>query len=142
MVELMIVVATIGLLSSIAIPNLVRGKRNAQNARFASDLRVACDAFTEYSVERNRYPADKYPGVLPDGMGDFLSRMHWTTSTPIGGQWDWDYGQFGVTAGVSVVSPTADEVQLQKLDALIDDGNLGSGSFRDRPIGYIYVIEE
>jgi type IV pilus assembly protein PilA len=141
LVELMVVVATIGLLAAIAIPNFARARKSAQNSRFANDLRVACDAFTQYAVERGRYPADKYPGIMPDGMEDYLARMHWTQPTPIGGQWDWDYGQYGAKAGVSVIGSTVDQDQLEKLDALIDDGNLGSGRFHDRPLGYIFVIE-
>ena len=54
--------------------------------------------------------------------------------------WDWDYKQFGCTAGISVYQPMADAAQMQELDALIDDGDLSSGNFRTRSDGYIYVI--
>ena len=32
--------------------------------------------------------------------------------------------------------------QMQEIDAMVDDGNLGSGQFRQRPGGYIYILEE
>jgi prepilin-type N-terminal cleavage/methylation domain-containing protein len=141
LVELMIVVATIGLLTAIALPNFIRARQNAQNSRFASDLRVATEAFMQYNLDNRRYPPDRTPAVMPPGMADYLIKIEWTKGTPIGGQWDWDYLQFGVTAGVSAYQPTVSLDQLRRLDSLIDDGNLGSGQFRARAAGFISVIE-
>lgn len=141
LIELMIVVAILGLLLAMALPGFIRARENAQNSRFAADLRVACDAFTEYALNEGHYPADRTPGQMPDGMEEWLARMHWTRTTPIGGQWDWDYQQFGTQAGVSVYQPTARTAQLQRLDALIDDGDLSSGFFHQRSGGYIQVLE-
>ena len=141
LVELMIVVAVIALLAVIAIPNFARARGTAQNSRFAADLRVACDAFVQYSVDNRRYPPDTTPGVMPAGMSDYLLRVPWLKDTAIGGQWDWDNGQFGVKAGVSAYQPTVSQSQLQRLDRTIDDGDLATGSFRTRSAGYISVIE-
>jgi prepilin-type N-terminal cleavage/methylation domain-containing protein len=141
LVELMIVVGIIGLLAAMAIPAFSRAGETARNNRFAADLRVACDAFIEYSVDTGGYPPDTTPGIMPNGMADYLRRVHWYEPTAIGGQWDWDNGQFGVKAGVSVYQPTASQAQLQRLDAAIDDGNLSTGSFRARDSGYISIIE-
>ena len=52
------------------------------------------------------------------------------------------HGQFGVKAGVSVYQPTAPHDQLQRLDAILDDGDLSTGSFRARAAGYIFIIED
>jgi len=79
---------------------------------------------------------------MPTEMAEYLGGFPWSEDTVIGGQWDWDYGVFGVTAGVSVKSPKWGNEQMQEIDALIDDGNLGSGQFRQRPGGYIYILEE
>jgi type II secretory pathway pseudopilin PulG len=138
----MIVVAIVGLLAAIAIPSFVHARETALNNRFVADLRVARDAFIEYSADNRTYPPDTMPGVIPVGMADYLLRMPWTQPTVIGGQWDWDNGQFGFTAGVSVYQPTAPLATMQKIDTIIDDGNLSAGSFRARSAGYIYIIEE
>jgi type II secretory pathway pseudopilin PulG len=137
----MIVVAVIGLLAAIAVPNFVRARENAQNGRYLSDLRVATGAFQEYAIEYGSYPNDKLPGQIPDGMQDYLARMKWTQRNSLGGQWDWDFQQFGATAGVSVYQPKASNEQLIRLDGIIDDGNLAVGNFRQRSSGYIYIIE-
>jgi type IV pilus assembly protein PilA len=141
LVEIMIVVAIIGLLAAIAIPSFVKARKRAQATTFISDLRVACDAFELYTMEKGTYPPDKTPGVIPPGMADYLAKTHWTEKTPIGGQWDWDNGQFGSKAGVSVYEPDRTVLEMQEIDKMIDDGNLGTGIFRQRAQGYIMIIE-
>jgi hypothetical protein len=74
-------------------------------------------------------------------MIDDLSAVHWTEPTPIGGQWDWDFLQYGAIAGVSVFMPDLTEAQMARIDARIDDGDLTTGIFRRRSSGYIYVME-
>jgi prepilin-type N-terminal cleavage/methylation domain-containing protein len=141
LVELMIVVGVIALLAVIAFPSMVRARECSTTSRMAADLRIACDSFVEYFAEHGKYPADTLPGIVPDGMAEYLKRVPWTEPTVLGGQWDWDNGVFGFKAGVSLYEPTAPVAQLQKLDALIDDGNLSTGSFQARPDGYISIIE-
>jgi type II secretory pathway pseudopilin PulG len=137
----MIVVAVIGLLAAIAIPSFVRARERSLNVRFAADLQVAKAAFTEYSVEHGKYPADTMPGVVPEGMVDYLRRIAWTQPTTIGGQWDWDNSQFGFKAGVSIYLPSASIDQMLRIDQIIDDGNLATGEFQSRANGYIGIIE-
>ena len=74
-------------------------------------------------------------------MDGYLSLSKFSESTPLGGQWDWDFGQFGVTAGLSVLSPTANSTTMTLVDASIDDGDLTTGDFRSRSGGYILVLE-
>ena len=45
--ELMIVVAIIGRLASIAIPSFVRAREGSMNGRYGADLQVAKGAFIE-----------------------------------------------------------------------------------------------
>lgn len=141
LVEIMIVVVIIGMLAAIAVPGFMRTRENAVNARYAADLRVATTAFIEYSIDHGNYPPDVGPATMPSGMDEYLKRVHWDKPDPMGGQWDWDYKQFGTTAGVSTYMPTASLSQLQRYDALIDDGDLSVGNFRARANGYITVIE-
>jgi type IV pilus assembly protein PilA len=142
LVEIAIVVALISMLALIAIPAFMRTRRGSQNTRFISDLRAAVGAFEMSFLAHNQYPPDVTPGVIPAGMADYLAKIAWTRSTPIGGQWDWDNGQFGFKAGVSVYFGSAmDDARLTEIDAKIDDGSLSTGRFRKRSNGYIYVIE-
>ena len=138
----MIVVAVIGLLASIAIPCFARARQQSLNTRFVADLQVAKGAFIEYAADHGTYPPDTNPGVVPDGMADYLRRIAWTQPCTIGGQWDWDNGQVGFKAGVSVYQPTASTAQMIQIDQTIDDGNLATGEFRSRSDGYIGIIEQ
>jgi prepilin-type N-terminal cleavage/methylation domain-containing protein len=142
LVEIMIVVAIIGLLAALGIPAMTKSGRRARNARFAHDIKLAGHAFVQYSFDHGSYPSDKTPTQMPDGMADYLAKFPWTEDTPIGGQWDWDYEQFGVKAGVSVKSPKWADKDMEKIDKTFDDGNLSTGQFRKRAGGYIYILEE
>ena len=59
LVEIMIVVAIIGLLAAIAIPNLMRARMNANEGAVKSDLRTFSSACESYRAAQNppTYPA-------------------------------------------------------------------------------------
>jgi len=141
LVEIMIVVGIIAILAAMAISSFAIARRNTRNVAFANDITKACNAFELYNLERGGYPADKWPGVIPGGMPEYLPKMDWTAQTPVGGYWDWDNAQFGFRAGVSVYQPGRTPSQMVEIDKLLDDGNLATGSFRSRAQGYIYIIE-
>jgi len=142
LVEVMIVVSIVGLLAAIGVPSMVGAGENTRKARFAREIKSAGHAFVQYAFDHGDYPADTIPAQMATGMAEYLNGFPWIEETVIGGQWDWDYEVFGVHAGVSVKSPNWDDDQMREVDALIDDGNLGSGQFRKRPGGYIFILEE
>ena len=132
LVEIMIVVSIIALLAVMALPSFLRARQQSQNAKFINALRVATGAFEMYNMEHSAYPPDVNRGVVPSGMALYFGpTLDWTKPTPIGGNWDWDYNQFGFTAGVSVVGPNASQQQFIDIDAKIDDGDLSSGHFQN-----------
>jgi prepilin-type N-terminal cleavage/methylation domain-containing protein len=54
LVEIMIVVAIIALLASIAVPNFMRARKRSQATRILEDLRVLDNATDEYAIENNK----------------------------------------------------------------------------------------
>lgn len=54
LVEIMIVVAIIALLASIAVPNFLRSRKRSQAVRILEDLRVLDSATDEYATENNK----------------------------------------------------------------------------------------
>ncbi len=140
LIEIMIVVVIIGFLAALAIPSVLGAWRRSQNSAFANDLRQVRAAAEEYAMENGGFPPDGAAALGPAFDG-YLSSAIGNGPTPVGGVWDWDYEQFGYKAGVSVYRPTAGVGQMQEIDRLIDDGDLGTGNFRARSQGYIYVIE-
>jgi prepilin-type N-terminal cleavage/methylation domain-containing protein len=143
LVEIMIVVSIIALLTAIALPSFMRARRRSQNAKFVNDLRVASGAFEMYAAEHNGYPPNVTPGVVPPGMDIYFgSNFNFTAPTPIGGNWDWANRKVGNFIGVSVFSPTADDTQMQEIDAIIDDGDLTQGSFQKASSNrYISILQ-
>jgi type IV pilus assembly protein PilA len=141
LVEIIIVVVIIGLLAGLALPAMQRVRRSAQNSRFASDLRVFSQAFETYAMENGAWPANAGSGMVPAGLSDQISRT-WTATNSLGGRWNWDANRLGIVAGISTTGVTADAAQMADLDARIDDGDLGTGRFRDISGRYVFVLEE
>jgi prepilin-type N-terminal cleavage/methylation domain-containing protein len=143
LVEIMIVVSIISLLSVIAVPSFQRARQRAQNAKLVNALRIAADAFQMYATEHGDYPPDVNRGTVPDGMDLYFGpTFDFAKSTPIGGNWDWDYKQFGFTAGISIIGSGADTTRMSEIDATIDDGDLNTGGFQNTAADrYTSIIE-
>ena len=62
LVEIMIVVAIIGLLAAIAIPNFVRARQTAQRNACINNLRQIDGATQQWALEKNK-PDDAVPTV-------------------------------------------------------------------------------
>ena len=54
LVEIMIVVAIIALLASIAVPNFLRARKRSQATRILEDLRLLDSAIDQYAIETNK----------------------------------------------------------------------------------------
>jgi prepilin-type N-terminal cleavage/methylation domain-containing protein len=139
--ELMIVVAVVGLLATMAMPSMVKARRVTQSNVMFSDMRTAAGAFEVYALEMGDYPPNSGPGVVPMGMADYLGDFNWTSRNSVNGRWNWDVDRHGFRAGVSVSQVDVPEDVMQQLDDRVDDGDLSSGVFRSRPGGYSFVLE-
>ncbi|MGI6454089.1 MAG: type II secretion system protein [bacterium] len=56
LIELLIVVAIIGILAAIAVPNFLNAQVRAKIARCHSDMNTLSNAFEMYSLDNGRYP--------------------------------------------------------------------------------------
>ncbi len=54
LVEIMIVVAIIALLASIAVPNFLRSRKRSQATQVLEDLRIIDAAVDQYAIEHNK----------------------------------------------------------------------------------------
>lgn len=151
-IEIMIVVAVIGVLAIMAIPSFVNARRNSQNASFMNTLRVLSSQLELYSLHAGKgdYPPDAPVATEPAGFGGYGMRgFTWDEVTPIGGRWDWDRGDHRgdkvhgfFYAGISVINPSRTSKQMEDIDAKVDDGILAQGNFRQHASGYIYKVEQ
>jgi len=56
LMELLIIVAIIGLLSVIAIPSIIRARENAENSKIEAELRTAYTGISMYYLQKSEYP--------------------------------------------------------------------------------------
>ena len=54
LVEIMVVVAIIAVLASIAVPNFMRARKRSQATRILEDLRIIDSALDQYAIETNK----------------------------------------------------------------------------------------
>jgi len=75
LIELLIVVAIIGILAAIAIPNFLQAQTRAKVARSAADIRTLALAYETYSVDNNWIPWDG--GLIDRGYCGMLEYVRW-----------------------------------------------------------------
>ena len=142
LVEIMIVVVIIGLLAAMAIPHFQRVQQGSQNSRFVSDLRTFAQAFETYGLKNGGWPPNAGTGVVPTGMSGELKDAAWTTAkNSVGGRWNWDLNNFGITASISCTNVTASDAQMTAIDLKIDDGDLTTGLFQKNGTRFLYILE-
>ncbi|MFB3785927.1 MAG: type IV pilin protein [bacterium] len=74
LIELLIVVAIIGVLAAIAVPNFLNAQLRAQIAKVKGDMRALGSAVEAYRIDHNRYPCfDAY--ALPARYNSITYRL-------------------------------------------------------------------
>ncbi len=146
LVELMVVVAIIGVLTSIAIPNFIRFLERAKVTRTAAELVNIGKGFEMYAGENTQtlegYPVDSHL-VLPPGMDGYVDATLFTSPTPLGGNYNWEGPDNYPYAGIAIQNPNDGDRLMIMLDAKIDDGDLTTGRFRKTPNGrYTFMLWE
>jgi type IV pilus assembly protein PilA len=129
LVEIMIVVAIIGLLAALAIPSFQKSRIKTQNTAFINDLRIIEGAINTCIMDIKKHPADVNEKIIPTELAPYLKNMDWSKPTPIGGYWDYDYN-WGMTCGIGVKDPSRTAEEMAKLGDFIQYGG-----------EYIVVIE-
>lgn len=141
LVEIMVVVVIIGLLATLALPAVQRVQRSAVAKRYINDARQIRDGAERYAMENGNFPPNGVAGLHPALQGYIPDTLFRSTTTPLGGVWDWDYQQNGFTSAISVYQFTAPDALLLEIDRTIDDGDLTTGLFRKSGSKVIYVIQ-
>jgi prepilin-type N-terminal cleavage/methylation domain-containing protein len=75
LVEIMIVVAIIGLLAAIAIPSFVNARIKSQTNACINNLRLIQGAKDQYALDHN--------GTAPTALGDLVGYNSYITKTPV-----------------------------------------------------------
>ena len=93
LLELLLVIAIIGILATIVITAIGSAKDKAQTARAKQETNNMATAFELYNLYEGGYPADVGPGVMPVGMEPYLP--NWPNGSYPGAEYDWDYWDAG-----------------------------------------------
>ena len=130
LVELMIVVAIIGILAAIAIPNFLQFRLKAKTSEAKSNLGAIRSTEVAYFAEWDFYVANQ--GPTPDGTrAGNTNKVSWDKTTRFSilgfapeGSVFYDYALFSGTAGDYV--PTAAGLSMYAIGDLDDDSSLSS----------------
>ena len=106
LVEIITVVAIIGLLASIAIPNFVEGRKRAVANACKSNQRQLAGAVTSYSADNGSYPGSlaqltpDYMKRLPNCPGNPGTEYYYnSTSGDVGCRYDSSHNLYDIRGG-------------------------------------------
>ena len=146
LIELMLVVTVIGIVSTIAIPNLIRYRDLTQVREVASNMETFAKGFQTYRVSLGGFPPDWHlngPYNLPPRMEEFIPGDIWAANTPLGGNYNWEGPNNYPYAGISIYQASASSDLIVLLDEMLDDGDTSQGKFRITSNGRpTYILEE
>ncbi len=82
LIELLIVVAIIGILAAIAVPNFLNAQTRAKISRVKADQKSVATAVEQYRLDNNSYPPDA-TNRNPVGLYKLTTPVSYMTSIPI-----------------------------------------------------------
>jgi len=140
LVEVMMVVVIIGLLASFAIPAFMKVRQQSYASSIANNFRVYRAEFEMFVMEFGYWPDDANPSEVPDGMEGRLNRFWEGFETE--DEWDWERNAVNVSVGISLQGGRTSDGVMTRVDEILDDGDLASGSFFANGSGrYTWEIE-
>jgi len=145
LVEILVVVITIGILAAVTLPNLVGATEEARATGVAASLKAIENAASQYEAEHGVYPVSAVGGpAIEAAFGGKLKAGKLSATPPCGGFWGW------VNAGAwqypYIRNNSATDAFPgigQRLDEVIDDGVSNKGRvlhFKFGSTGYIFYL--
>jgi|GEM_PF-377965 len=143
LVEILIVVVILGILAAIVIPQFADASETTRRSAFVTDL-TQMTKQAQIFMSRHGFLEDASTGVIPEAevasgdgsvasFGDLIPAAKWEAGPTIGGSWDTEYDNYGVTSALGVhfngVTPK-DDTYMTQIDDLVDDGDLTTGAFQ------------
>ena len=145
LVEIMIVVVILGLLAAMAMPAFQKVRNTSMASRIANDYRTFASAFETCALEAGFWPPDSNGNEIPVLAQPYVNSTNWSSGAVAGSWWDWEgAGRHGVTASINFVDNDQNlpPAVMEKVDQLLDNGNLATGVLRRVGANeYIYILE-
>ena len=146
LVEILIVVVILGILAAIVVPQFLNATDESRRAAFVSELQVFVGAAEVYAAREGSWVPDGSSGSCPNEFRDYIDDDDFESGTPLGGVWDIEQDDSGVTSALGVhfngVGETKDDAYMTLVDELFDDGDLNTGIFQKLEDNRYYAIIE
>ncbi len=147
LVEILIVVVILGILAAIVVPQFAGASEESRRVAFVEELRVFVDAAEYFTAREGRFLSDGASGDCPVEFEDYVDVYEFEAGTPVGGVWDTEYNDSGVTSALGVHFDNADDARddefMTIIDGIFDDGDLNAGAFQKLADNrYYFIIEE
>ncbi len=143
LVEIMVVVAIIGLLASLSIIAYSQHRTHALAVALGSEMRTFRDALEQCVIDTGDYDLAAPAGQLSDVFEPYVRDTQWKSPSAVGGRWIVDSQLDGIRLCVGVVGFTTSTAPIELADRMFDDGNTGTGRMRLLAANkYSCIIEE
>ncbi len=142
LVEILVVIVILGVLAAIVIPQFASATDDARYNAFITDLNALTKAVSAYE-NIHGLPPDGASGVMPPELNIYMSAERYERPTALGGVWDIEVQENGVVLAVGVHFNNGNdpgEAVMSQIDAMIDDGDLSTGSFREIAANRYYNV--
>ncbi len=145
-VELMITVAVIAVVASLALPSWQRARKLSQADVLMNELRVTGESFQVYAAERGSLPATAGSfSTVPTGMANYMPKKStWAGVSPTGGYWVWwnfgTGGIWGFTGLIGVYNVNFDPDQITAIDQIMDNGDPNTGGIHSTTRWVFYGV--
>ncbi|WPJ97640.1 prepilin-type N-terminal cleavage/methylation domain-containing protein [Coraliomargarita algicola] len=124
LIELMVVVTTIGILALLATPGIRNAVERTEATVTANDIRIFAEAIEFYSTAEGSYPEAMTYTRMPNEIASYLATP-WKN-----GSYSWFYVNTENLTYVYVYNLNFTAEQAVRLDSMIDDGNIATGGIR------------
>src|SRR5690606_16169815 len=118
----------------------------SRRSAFVTELKVFIDGAELYRAREGQHVPDGSSGECPEEFAPYVDADDFEAGTPIGGVWDTEFEESGITAAVGVhfMDPedAKDDAYMLVIDALFDDGDLSTGLFRKLAEARYYAVVE
>lgn len=123
-VELMVVVTTIGILALLGMPGIRMARDRTEATAVANDLRIFTEAVEFHSTSEGSYPRDMTYTSMPGDITDYLPAV-WKN-----GAHSWFYVNSKNYTYVYLYNLNFSAEQALRLDSIMDDANIATGNVR------------
>jgi len=144
LIEILVVVVILGVLAAIVGVSVADSGEESRRTAFVTNLKSFAQTAEYLRASTGQWPPDGSSGALAPELMPFIDEGDFENGTDIGGVWDTEFQDNGVTAAVGVhfdgTGMTRDDAYMAEVDALMDDGDLSAGIFQKLASGRYYYI--